>query len=136
MSKFNAVGMLWRVAFSLALVYLTFNPSGHSYFHWLADGFPSITPGKAVAGILLLGAWLFFVHSAFNALGGLGVALLVALFACIAWWLVAKGWLSLADRAAMAWVVLGIIGIILGIGMSWSLIRQKVSGQASVDRVD
>jgi hypothetical protein len=117
-------------------VYLTFNPSGHSYFHWLADGFPSITPAKAIAGIALLGAWLFFVHSTFNALGGLGVGLLVALFACITWWMIKQGWLSLADRAAMAWVVLGIIGIVLGIGMSWSLIRQKVSGQASVDRVD
>ncbi len=136
MGKFNLMGVLWRVAFSLALVYLTFNPSGHSYFHWLADGFPSITPAKAIAGILLLGAWLFFVHSTFNALGGLGVGLLVALFACIAWWMVKQGWLSLADRAAMAWVVLGIIGIVLGVGMSWSLIRQKVSGQASVDRVD
>jgi hypothetical protein len=50
--------------------------------------------------------------------------------------MVAQGWLSLADRAAMSWVVLGIIGIVLGVGMSWSLIRQKVSGQASVDRVD
>jgi hypothetical protein len=25
---------------------------------------------------------------------------------------------------------------VLGIGMSWSLIRQRVSGQTSVDRVD
>jgi hypothetical protein len=136
MGKFNVAGVLWRVAFALVLVYLTFNPSGHSYFHWLADGFPSITPMKAIAGILLLGAWLFFVHSTFNALGGLGVGLLVALFACIVWFIVKQGWLSLGDRAAMAWVVLGIIGIVLGIGMSWSLVRQKVSGQASVDRVD
>ena len=136
MGKLDIGGVLMRVAFALALVYLTFNPSGHSYFHWLADGFPSITPTKAIAGILLLGAWLFFVHSTFNSLGGLGVALLVALFACIVWWMVGRGWLSVADRASMAWVVLGMLGVVLGIGMSWSLIRQKVSGQASVDRVD
>jgi hypothetical protein len=136
MGKLDIGGVLMRVAFALALVYLTFNPSGHSYFHWLADGFPSITPAKAIAGILLLGAWLFFVHSTFNSLGGLGVGLLVALFACIVWWMVGRGWLSVADRASMAWVVLGMLGIVLGIGMSWSLIRQKVSGQASVDRVD
>jgi hypothetical protein len=136
MDDFKITGVIWRVAFSLALVYVTFNPSGHSYFHWLADGFPSITPAKAIVGILLLGAWVFFVHSTFNALGGLGVGLVVALFGCIVWWMVKQGWLSLADRASMAWVVLGILGIVLGIGMSWSLIRQRVSGQASVDRVD
>jgi hypothetical protein len=136
MDDFKVTGVIWRVAFSLALVYLTFNPSGHSYFHWLADDFPSVTPVKAIAGILLLGAWIFFVHSTFNALGALGVGLLVALFGCIVWWMVKQGWLSLTDRAAMAWVVLGILGVVLGIGMSWSLIRQKASGQASVDRVD
>jgi len=136
MGNFSLMGVLWRVAFSLALVFLTFNPSGHSYFHWLADGFPSIQPAKAVTGILLLGAWLFFVRSTFNALGGLGVGLLVALFASITWWMASQGWVSLDNRAMMAWVVLAILGIVLGIGMSWSLIRQKASGQSSVDRVD
>jgi hypothetical protein len=28
------------------------------------------------------------------------------------------------------------LGVVLGLGMSWSHIRQRVSGQASVDRVD
>jgi len=36
----------------------------------------------------------------------------------------------------MAWVVLGALGVMLGIGMSWSHIRRRISGQASVDRVD
>ncbi len=48
--------------FSVALVLLTFNPTGHSYYHWLLDGFPSITPLEAVAGVVLLGAWIFFVR--------------------------------------------------------------------------
>jgi hypothetical protein len=136
MDKFNFMGVVWRVLFSLALVFLTFNPSGTSYFHWLAESFPSIQPAKAIAGILLVGAWLFFVRSTFNAMGPAGVGLLVALFASIVWWMVRQGWLSIDNRAAMAWVVLTILGIVLGIGMSWSLIRQRVSGQTSVDRVD
>ena len=56
MEKFNLPGMAWRIAFSIALVYLTFNPSGSSYFQWLADGFPSITPAKSSVGLLLAGA--------------------------------------------------------------------------------
>lgn len=136
MDKFNIMSVVWRVLFSLALVFLTFNPSGHSYFHWLAENFPTIPPAKAIAGILLIGAWLFFVRSTFNAMGAVGVGLLVALFASIVWWMVKQGWLSIDNRATMAWVVLTILGIVLGIGMSWSLIRQRVSGQTSVDRVD
>ena len=81
MDEFSFSGFLWRLVFSVALVLLTFNPTGHSYYHWLLDGFPSITPGEAVAGIVLLGAWIFFVRSTFAAMGALGVGLLLALFA-------------------------------------------------------
>jgi Family of unknown function (DUF6524) len=136
MDKFNIMGVVWRVFFSLALVFLTFNPSGHSYFHWLAESFPAIQPAKAIAGILLVGAWLFFVRSTFNAMGAVGVGLLVGLFASIVWWMINQGWLSIDNPAKMAWVVLTILGVVLGFGMSWSLIRQRISGQTSVDRVD
>jgi len=126
----------WRLAFAVALVLLTFNPTGHSYYHWLADGFPAVQPLEAIAGILLLIGWIFFVRSTLAAIGTLGLVLLGALFGAIVWWLVSQGWLDVNDRAAMAWVVLLILGLILGIGMSWSHIRRRLSGQAAVDRVD
>jgi hypothetical protein len=136
MDEFGFKDFLWRLVFSVALVLLTFNPTGHSYYHWLADGFPSVQPLEVVAGIALLGAWIFFVRSTMAAIGTLGVVLLLALFAAIVWWLVSQGWLDVSNRSAMAWVVLLILGLVLGIGMSWSHIRREVSGQASVDRVD
>jgi len=136
MDEFDLGGLLWRLAFSVALVLLTFNPTGHSYYHWLADGFPSIEPLEAVAGVVLLGAWVFFVKSALAAMGGIGLGLLVAFFAAVVWWTVSQGWLDVGNRSAMAWVVLIIVGLVLGVGMSWAHIRRKISGQASVDRVD
>ena len=136
MDEFSFSGFLWRLVFAVALVLLTFNPTGHSYYHWLLDGFPSITPGEAVAGVVLLGAWIFFVRSTFAAMGALGVGLLLALFASIVWWVTSRGWLDLGDRSAVAWVVLAVLGVVLGVGMSWSHIRRRISGQASVDRVD
>ena len=134
--QFNTVGILWRIAFSLALVFLTFNPSGHSYFHWVRDSLSHIQPVSAIAGVVLLGAWLFFVRSTLTSLGAVGVLLLLAFFASIVWWIVSKGWLSLTDQTAVAWIVLTMLGLVLGIGMSWAHIRQRISGQASVDRVD
>jgi hypothetical protein len=136
MDEFGFKDFLWRLIFSVALVLLTFNPTGHSYYHWLADGFPSVQPLEVIAGIALLGAWIFFVRSTMSAMGTLGVVLLLALFAAIVWWLVSQGWLDVSNRSAMAWVVLLILGLVLGIGMSWSHIRREVAGQASVDRVD
>jgi len=136
MDEFGFKEFLARLLFSVALVLLTFNPTGHSYYHWLADGFPTVQPLEVVAGIALLGAWIFFVRSTLAAMGTLGVVLLLALFAAIVWWVVSRGWLDVGNRSAMAWVVLLILGFVLGIGMSWSHIRREFSGQASVDRVD
>lgn len=136
MDEFDFLGFLWRLLFAVALVLLTFNPTGHSYYHWLAEGFPSVTPAEAVAGILLLIGWIFFIRSTLAAMGVLGVSLMVALFAAIIWWIVSRGWLDLDDRNAIAWVVLLMLGVVLGVGMSWSHIRRRISGQTSVDRVD
>jgi hypothetical protein len=134
--QFNIFSLVWRIVFALALVLLTFNPTGHSYYHWLADGFPSVQPLEAVAGILLVIGWVVFVRSTLAAIGTLGLVLMLALFASIVWWMVSRGWLDVSNRSAMAWVVLLILGLILGFGMSWSHIRRRLSGQAAVDRVD
>jgi len=133
---FDLMGLLWRLVFAIALVLLTFNPTGHSYFHWLVDGFPSVQPAEAVAGIALLIAWVFFVRSTLAAIGTLGLVLMAAFFASVVWWVVSKGWLDVGDRRAMAWVVLVAVGLVLGIGMSWSHVRRRLTGQAAVDRVD
>jgi hypothetical protein len=47
---------------------------------------------------------------------------------------ISRGWLDVGNRSAMAWIVL--LVLVLGVGMSWSHIRKRLSGQASVDRVD
>ena len=135
-NDFRPTGVLLRIAFSVALVFVTFNPSGHSYYHWLQANLSPIQPLVVVAGIALLGAWLFFLRSTFSSMGAVGVVLLVAFFAAVVWWMVSRGWLSVENRASMAWVVLSCLGLLLGIGMSWAHIRARISGQASVDRVD
>lgn len=90
-------------------------------------------PGAALP---LLGLWIFFLRSTVTALGALGVVLLVALFATIVWWVVSQGWLDPENQHAMAWVVLALLGLTLGVGTCWAHIRRRISGQASVDRVD
>ena len=136
MEEFSFLDFLWRLLFAVALVLLTFNPTGHSYYHWLADGFPSVSPAEAIAGLLLLIGWIFFVRTTLSSIGTLGLVLMAALFAAIVWWIVSKGWLDVSNRSAMAWIVLLILGLMLGVGMSWSHVRRRISGQAAVDRVD
>jgi hypothetical protein len=128
-------GILLRFAAALALVLLTFNPSGWSYFHWAAGHVPGVTPPVVLAGIALLIAWLFFLRSTLQSIGTLGLALWVAFFAALVWTAVFYGWLSLDNTSAVLWIVLVIVAAILTLGLSWSHLRRQMSGQASVDEV-
>ena len=65
----------------------------------------------------------------------LGAVLLLALSVLCVAWLLALG-LDVWRGGRSAWVVLTCLGLLLGIGMSWAHIRARISGQASVDRVD
>ena len=136
MNEFKFGDLAWRMVFSVGLVFLTFNPSGHSYYHWMTEDFPSLTPVEAIAGLVLLGMWIFFVNSTMRALGKVGVLILMGVFGAVVWFMVAQGWLALDSGSKIAWVMLTILGLVLGFGMSWAHIRRRASGQASVDRVD
>jgi Family of unknown function (DUF6524) len=52
------------------------------------------------------------------------------------WLIISWGWISLQDRNALVWIALVILALILAIGMSWSHLYQRWSGQATVDDVD
>jgi hypothetical protein len=49
------------------------------------------------------------------------------------WLLVDTGVLSLDGVASLSWVVLVVLGLLLGIGLSWSLIRARATGQIEVE---
>jgi hypothetical protein len=136
MERINLAGLLGRLGFALLLVLLTFNPAGYSYYHWVRDGFPSVTPLEAVAGIVLLILWIFLWRSMIQAVGSLGLALMAALTAALVWLFVSWGWIDVRNATTMTWVVLIALGVILGVGMSWAIIRRQLTGQASVDDIE
>jgi len=126
------MGVIWRMVFAVVLVLLTFNPSGYSFYHWLTAPPVGISATKAFAGVLLLIGWVFCLRTAFVSLGMLGLALGAALLGTATWLLVDVGLLSLTGVSAMTWVVLLILGALLGLGLSWSLIRARTTGQVEV----
>jgi Family of unknown function (DUF6524) len=125
------VGVIWRMVFAVALVLLTFNPSGYSFYHWLLGAQVDVA-AKALVGVALLIGWVGCLRTAFIALGTLGLVLGAALFAAAVWLLVDMGLLSLSGVTSMTWVALVILGLLLGIGLSWSLVRARTTGQIEV----
>ena len=65
-------------------------------------------------------------------MGRWGLFLGVGIFAAFVWFLVDRDVLSLTG-SAIVWVALVVVGVLLGVGLSWSLIRAKTTGQIEVN---
>jgi hypothetical protein len=126
-------GVALRVALALALVLVTFNPGGWSFYDWLSAPPAGVTAVKAFAGLLLLIGWLVCLRTAYVALGLVGAVLLAALLGTVVWMLIDYHVIDVAGRSALVWIGLVIAGLVLGIGLSWSLVRARVTGQVEVD---
>ena len=130
------LGVLWRVAVAMALVFLTYNPTGISYFHWALTDFSTFSAIKALAGALLLAGWVFYLRAAISSLGFVGVILLLLILGAAVWLLVEQKILDPKEPGVLSWVALALVGLVLGIGMSWSLVRRRITGQVDVDEID
>jgi hypothetical protein len=135
METFTFKGLLLRLLFSAALVLVTFNPTDMSYFHWLSRDISHPGPLLVVAGLALLIAWIFMLRSMLRSIGIIGALLAMAFLAAVVWLVVSWGWLDPGNATAMTWIVLASLSIVLALGLSWSILRRRITGQASVDEV-
>lgn len=133
--KLTAKGFLFRLIAALVLVFASFNPSGYSYYHWGQDGSISL-PVRILIGIILAIAWVVFLRATLRSLGTVGLVLVTALLGTLVWIAVDLGWLALDNVAALSYVILIVVAVVLAVGMSWSHIRRRLSGQVDVDEVD
>lgn len=133
---FNAVSFLARWIFAALLVFGSYNPTDFSYLNWVFAGETEFGPIPALVGVGLVIAWIVFLRATFMSLGWLGITLGGVFFACFIWLLVDLGWLSLDATGAITWLALLLISLILALGMSWSHVRRRLTGQYDVDDVD
>ncbi len=126
-------GVLVRIVLALALVLLTFNPSGWSFYHWMTAPPPGVTAIKAFSGVLLLIGWIVCLRTAYVSLGLFGSVLLAALLGTAVWMLIDFLAIDAVGRSALVWIGLAIAAIVLGVGLSWSLVRARMTGQIEVD---
>jgi hypothetical protein len=138
--QLTAPGALLRFVGALILVYSTFNPEGVSYYHWalqpLVRGTIGFTALKAVAGIVLFIGWIMFVQAARRSLGLKGVLLALALFAALVWLLAEWRVLSLSSTRVVGHVALVVVALLLAVGMSWSHVTRRLTGQVDTDEVE
>jgi hypothetical protein len=122
-----------RVAFAVALVLLTWNPSGWSYVDWALRDRSAFDAVKAFVGVLLLAGWIFCWRSAWVSLGAVGIVLVAALVATIVGMLVQFHLVEPGSTQMLLWIVLVSVGVVLGVGLAWSKVRQRATGQVEAD---
>lgn len=133
--SFGLVDFLWRWVAGLALVFATYNPSQKSYFHWVKNalGAEGLEPLHYFLGVILLAGWTIFIIATERSLGALGSIIGAAFLGTGIWLLVDIGVLHAESVNTIAWLALAALGTLLAIGLSWSHLWRRLSGQLEVD---
>ena len=129
-------GIALRFLFAFFLVCLTWNPTRFNYVVWAMAQWQNLAPLVAFTGLVLLMGWIFFLRTTARSLGVLGIVLCVALAATVLWALFYYNLVNTESKALISWIVLVLFSAILAAGMSWAHLRNRWSGQATVDEVD
>jgi hypothetical protein len=134
--SFNFSGFMMRWVTALLLVFLTYNPSGYSWYHWLAGAENKVEPLIALTGVLLLIGWVIYVRATARSLGIIGTLLSLGLFGTLIWALIDYQIISLDNTTLLAYLLLVILSAVMATGLSWSHVRRRLSGQLDVDDSD
>ncbi len=128
MSHFTSVSLLLRWLVALFGVFATYNPSGYSYYAWLQRPQAPLAL-QVLAGVVLLIFYVVYLRATLRSLGPIGISLATALFGSFAWLLAQWRVVDLAIPDQRWMVSLSISASVLAVGMSWSAIRYRISGQ-------
>jgi len=128
---FNDFIRRWVMA--LILVFVTYNPTPWSFVTWVLHDVMHQLPYKALAGVVLFIAYVIFLRATWRSIGAFGILLVAALFGALFWVLADLRLLDTANRDLVTWLILIVAATILAIGVSWSHVRRRISGQADVD---
>ena len=135
-SSFGFGDFLMRWIFAQVLVLATFNPTDYSYFRWAQKSFDIELPLVIFLGVVLLIGYIIFLRATLRSIGAFGMGLVLAIVAALLWVLYDLGWLKLENRSVNLWLGITALSLVLGVGLSWSHVRRKLSGQADMDDVD
>jgi hypothetical protein len=120
---------------TMFLVLATYNPSGYSYYHWVSELDIGNWILKLLVALVLGILYATFGLATRRSLGRLGIAAWLLFFAVATWMLVDLGLIRIAGSGTVATIVLVDLANLLAIGLSWSYVRARLSGQSDTNNV-
>ena len=132
---FTARSFLIRWLVAVGLVLATFNTTRFSFYRWVGDVEAGSWPLKLVVGLVLVMLYIVYLRATWLSIGPIGVGLVLAFFGAVIWLMIYWGLLDPGQATVMTYVVLIVIATVMAVGISWSHIRRRVTGQADADIV-
>ena len=130
------MGFLLRWLGAFLLLAAIFNPTAVNYVTWARMSWGEQTPLIVFLGLILAVIAMVYLVATMRSIGVLGVIVIAAVFAAGLWVVTDWGLVGLDNTAPNTWVGSLVLSLILGVGMSWSILRQRLSGQQTTDEVD
>jgi len=135
-SNFGWDSFFVRFFFAIIVVFATYNPEGVSYYHWIAEAFPAFSLLKAFIGVILLICWVILIRATIGSLGFIGIILASAFFGLAIWLIIDVIGLSADNLRVISYIIEIMMASVLSIGVSWSHVRRRISGQVDTDELD
>jgi len=134
--SFGWDGFLLRFVFAIILVFASYNPEGVSYYHWISEALPEFTVIKAFVGVIILICWIILIRATLGSLGFIGILLAAAFFGLAIWLIIDVLGLSTDNVRVISYIIGIMLASVLSIGVSWSHVRRRISGQVDTDELD
>lgn len=130
------MGILFRWLGAFVLLAVIFNPTPWNYVAWARTAWADQMPLIIFVGLILGVIAMVYVVATMRSIGILGAIVIAAIFGAGLWVLTDWGILGLDNSALNTWLAILVLSLILGVGMSWSILRQRLSGQQTTDEVN
>lgn len=135
-SRFGWDSFIIRFIFATIIVFATYNPEGMSYYDWIKDEFPTFTVYKGFVGVILIIGWIILIRATIGSLGAIGIILAVAFFGLLIWLMFDVFNIPTDSVRVVTYIIQVMIICVLSIGVSWSHIRRRISGQVDTDEIE
>ena len=129
-------GFFLRWVFAFILLVATFNPTEWNYVRLSMQHYSDFTSAVVLGGVVLFIGYVIYLRATLRSIGAFGMLLVAALVAASLWVAYDLGLLTLDNPSLNQWIGIFALSFVLGIGLSWSIVRRRLSGQADVDDVD
>ena len=132
----NDMGFLIRWICAFVLLALTFNPTDWNFVRWAEANYATRTPLVLLFGLVLGLAYIIYLRATLRSIGIFGMIFVVAMIAALIWVLIDWGVMGLDNQSLNIWLGIFALSVVLGVGLSWSIIRRKMTGQVDVDDIE